>query len=368
MIQTPFNNISVTTGTLFRVALVALFFYALFYLRDVVLVVLTAVVIASAIEPLIRWLIRFGVSRVIAVLSTYLVLAFGFITVFYFFVPSLLSDTASFLRSVPTIFETVPSSLPLSERSIEQGTELAKSISQGIIDGTAAVEELKRPSSFTAVFTDLSQILGSFASGFWDNISIVFGGIVSFLFIFILSFYLAVQEEGVGKFLRIVTPENYEEYVIGLWKRTERKIGYWMQGQILLAVLVGILVFLGLTVLGVKNALFLAVLAALFETIPLFGPILAAIPAIALSYSTGGVPLALLVAGLYLIIQQFENHLIYPLVVKKIIGVPPMLVILSLLIGAKIAGFLGLLLSVPVATLLVEYLDDIERRKSASQT
>lgn len=367
MVFSPHTSISISTGTLFRAVLVVLFFAALFYLRDVVLVVLSAVVIASALEPFVLWFKAHGFSRLIAVLSMYVALTVAFMAIFYFFVPSLLSDTANFLRAVPELLETAPSAFPLTSESAETGATFAESLSRGFSEGTAVLDEFKQPSSLTAVFTNLSQILGSFASGFWDNVSVVFGGIISFILIVVLSFYLAVQENGVGKFLRIVTPEQYESYVIGLWKRTEQKIGLWMQGQILLAVLVGLLVYLGLTVLGVKNALFLAALAALFETIPLFGPIMSAIPAIVLSYTTGGVSLALLVTGLYVIIQQFENHLIYPLVVKKIVGVPPLLVVLSLIVGLKLAGFIGVLLSVPVATTLMEYLDDVQRRKAALQ-
>jgi predicted PurR-regulated permease PerM len=122
-------------------------------------------------------------------------------------------------------------------------------------------------------------------------------------------------------------------------------------------------VYLGLTVLGVRNALLFAVLAAVLETIPLFGPIISSIPAIAASYSDSGTSAALIVTGLYLIIHQFENHLIYPLVVKKIVGIPPILVILALIIGWKLAGFLGLILSVPVASLIVEFIDDMDKKK-----
>lgn len=365
----PHSPLSLTTGTLFRAALVVLFFALIFYIRNIILVVLTAVVIASAIEPLTVWLGKFRISRLPAVLMTYIVMSLVFIGVFYSFVPSLLSDTAQFLRSVPQILETIPESFAVAtnETTVRESANLAQTISRGISQG---VEE---PSSLSAVFTDLSQILSSLAKGFWDNISVVFGGIISFMLIVVLSFYLAVQEDGVAAFLRVVTPQHHEAYVVGLWRRTQKKIGLWIQGQILLAVLVGILVYLGLTVLGVKNALFLAVLAAFFETIPLFGPIISAIPGIAIAYSTGtfiaaaGLPSALTVAILYVIIQQFENHLIYPLVVKKIIGVPPLLVILALIIGAQLAGFLGLILSVPIAATLMEFFDDLEKQKAATQ-
>lgn len=369
MSLSPENPMSISTGTMFRVALVVLFFALLFYIRDIILVVLTAVVIASATEPLTTWFKKVRISRLPAVLITYVGLSLVFLGVFYSFVPSLLSDTSQFLRAVPQVLEKIPDSFSVStnETTVRQGADLAQTLSRGISYGAS------EPSSFTAVFNDLSQILSSFANGFWDNISVVFGGIISFLLIVVLSFYLAVQEDGVAAFLRVVTPLHHEAYVVGLWKRAQKKIGLWIQGQILLAVLVGVLVYLGLTVLGVKNALFLAVLAAIFETIPLFGPILSAIPGIAIAYSTGtfftefGISSALLVACLYIIIQQFENHLIYPLVVKKIVGVPPLLVILALIIGAQLAGFLGLILSVPLAATLMEFFDDLERKKMQEQ-
>jgi len=123
-------------------------------------------------------------------------------------------------------------------------------------------------------------------------------------------------------------------------------------------------VYLGLTVLGVKYALVLAVLAAIFELIPVFGPILSSVPAVVVGFVDGGVGLGLLVIALYIIIQQFENHLIYPLVVTKVVGVPPLLVILALLIGWKLVGFLGIILSIPFAAALQEVASDLEKRRA----
>ena len=161
----------------------------------------------------------------------------------------------------------------------------------------------------------------------------------------------------------MVSPAKSEKYILNLWKRSQHKIGLWMQGQIVLAIIIAMLVFLGLTLLRVENALLLAVLAGMFEIIPLFGPILAAIPAVTLALVTNGMTSALLVIGLYIIIHQFENQLIYPLVVRKILGVPPIISILALIVGFKLAGFVGLLISVPLATMLMEFLNDVEKIK-----
>lgn len=191
----------------------------------------------------------------------------------------------------------------------------------------------------------------------------MFGGLFSFVLIIVFSFYFAVQERGIASFLRIITPPKHEKYAIDLWKRSQLKIGLWMQGQLLLALIIGVLVYLGMMILGVKYALLLALLAAVAELIPLFGPVLAAIPAVAIGFIDGGATLGFLVVGFYVIIQQFENHLIYPLVVKKVVGVPPLLVILALLVGGQLAGFLGIIIAVPLAATLMEFLNDLEKDK-----
>ena len=125
------------------------------------------------------------------------------------------------------------------------------------------------------------------------------------------------------------------------------------------------MVFLGLTILRVEYALTFAFLAAVLEIIPIFGPILAAVPPVAVTFFQSPAS-ALIVAILYIVIQQFENHLIYPLVVRKIIGVPALLAILAIIIGGKLGGFFGIVLAVPVATALKEFLDDVTAKKKLS--
>jgi predicted PurR-regulated permease PerM len=209
----------------------------------------------------------------------------------------------------------------------------------------------------------INTLISGITSNTFGSVTTVFGGILSFLLTVILSFYLAVEEDGVGKFLKAITTLKHEGYVVDLWKRSQKKIGLWMQGQLVLAVIIGMLVYLGLLIIQVPNALLLAFLAAAFEIIPLFGPILASIPAIMIAFVTGGMPLALVVIGLYIIIHQFENQLIYPLVVKKVVGVSPVVSILALAAGWELAGVMGLILSVPVASVIIEFFDDFEKNK-----
>lgn len=359
------TTIEITTGTIIRSIFLIFLVYLLFVLKDIVLVILTAVVIASCIEPFARWFVAKGLPRAISVIIIYALLSGIFVGSFYAFVPTLLRDTSEFLSSAPKYLDSISLWSPLGESDIETSKTAVANLAEDVEISRSAVTNEKGALSFRGFVEDLNEAISSVSVGFIHSASSVFGGALSLILIVVLSFYLSVQEDGVEKFLRIVVPRKQESYVLDLWRRTRAKIGLWIQGQFVLAIIVGMLVYLGLMILGVRNALLFAFLAALLETIPLFGPIIAAIPAVAAAYADGNTSTALIVVGLYLIIQQFENHLIYPLVVKKIVGVPPILVIVSLLIGFKLAGFLGILLSVPLSAMLVEFLDDVQKRKTS---
>jgi predicted PurR-regulated permease PerM len=276
-------NISINAGTIFKAIVIVLLVVFLFVIKDLVLVVLTAIVLASSIEPLVVWMKKNGIRRLPAVIITYLTLALFASSLLYFFIPSFIKDTSSFLGAVPKYIDTVALWNPLNQDFSVQ-KEKATAISQGLSEGTRAVETISSGFSVKKFFDDLSSAFSNVSEGVFKILSAVFGGILSFILIIVLSFYLAVQENGLGNFLRVILPRKYEEYAVGLWKRTEMKIGYWIQGQLLLGLLVGVLVYLVLAIFGISNALFLAVIAASFEIIPLFGPILSAIPAIAIAF------------------------------------------------------------------------------------
>jgi predicted PurR-regulated permease PerM len=363
------TKIEITTATIAKAILLVVSTFALFALKDIVLVVLTAVVIASSLEPLIKWFMKRRIHRVISAIISYALVGGILVGAFYTLVPQLLQDTSEFLSGVPEYLESSSLWNPLDESTTERSKEVAITVAQGIEDTQEVVRSPSSPDfSIQGAVQGINEAITAVSAGFVHSASSVFGGILSFFLIVALSFYLAVQEDGIEKFLRIVVPSRNENYVIGLWRRTQAKIGLWMQGQIVLALLVGILVYLGLMVLGVRNALLFAVLAGILEMVPLFGPIIAAIPAVGAAYADTGATAALIVAGLYLIIQQFENHLIYPLVVKKIVGVPPILVILSLLVGLKLAGFLGIILSVPIASMIMEFIDDMQKGRRSTKS
>jgi predicted PurR-regulated permease PerM len=339
-------TISITTGTIVATVAVLAGAALIWELRDLVLVVITAVVIASAIEPGVVRLMRLRLPRVLAVLMVYLLIFIALFGTFYFFIPSVLTELTAFVASVPAYMEALDRLSAFDEYAQILGTT---------------------PPDFSEIDLLAGLRGGLEAAGAFGNaltaIAGVFGGVLSFLLIIVFSFYFAVIETGVDDFLEIVAPRKYKTYVLDLWRRSRHKIGLWMQGQLLLGVIMGVLVYLILTILGIKHALLLAVVAALFELIPVFGPTLAALPAVLIGFVDGGLITGLIVVGVYVLLQQFENHLIYPLVVTRVVGVPPLLVILALIVGAQLAGFLGILLSVPIAATVQELAKDIRERR-----
>ncbi len=140
-------------------------------------------------------------------------------------------------------------------------------------------------------------------------------------------------------------------------------MGLWLQGQIVLMLLIGAMTFFGLWALGVKYALLIAILAGILEILPVVGPLLAGIIAFLMIFPQSWV-LAVYSIIIFLVIQQIENHILVPLVMKKVVGVSPVVVIFSLLAGAQIAGFVGAILAVPVAVVFQEIILDWERRKA----
>lgn len=346
-------RISITPGTVLVTVLILIGFAALYLLRDMALLVLTAIVIASSLEPGIAFFMRYRLSRIVATIvmyATVLGVTFG---TFYLFFPPLIDEGSRLISQLPQYLEALEIPTPLEQVSmLSADMKMSGGESSGYLQTLLSLRES---------FSETSEGLLRVASA-------IFGGLFSLLLVIVLSFYFAVRDTGIDDFLRVVTPVKHQEYILSLWKRSQKKIGLWMQGQLLLSLLAGVLVYLGLTILGVPYALVLAIFTAFMEMIPVFGSFISAVPAIGIAFVTGGMPLALIVGGLFIVVNQFQSNLVYPLVVKKVVGVPPLLVILALIAGGQLAGFLGVLLSVPIAAAISELVADIDKSKKTSAT
>ncbi len=333
--------LSISTGTMIRFIAIVLGLAFAYYIYDIFLALMCAVIIASAVEPAIIWLKKRGIPRILGVILVYLVIAIFFVALFSLIFPILSEE----LRILSTTY-------PKLERNIIAGLKQTSLLPFFSFLTNNADALLKVPSGY----------LGGLGQGPFAVATTLFGGLFSFVLIAVSSFYLAAQERGIEAFLRLASPLKHEAYVINLWERSQRKLGKWLRAQLVLGAIVGVFIFFGLTFLGVKQAFLFALLAGLFEIIPIAGPILAAIPAVAAAFLQSSV-LGVLVLLLYVIVQQTESHVIVPVVMRRVIGLSPLIVVIALVIGVRLAGILGMLLAVPLTTILAEFIDDLDKKK-----
>lgn len=336
--------IRVSTDTFIRALLIAVAAYLVFVLRDTMLLILAAIVIASFVESGVRAFARFKIKRLLAVPIIYTIVIAVIFAVFYAFVPIIFRELSGLIS---LISQYLPSS-NLDTQSIEGASQFVTNISKN--------------TSIPDLLSNIKSVASGFSQGATSIIGSTFGGVVNMILVLVMSFYLSIQEKGIQTFLRIITPAKHERYVIDLWVRTQRKIGLWFQGQLLLGAVVAAVTFVGLTLLGVQYALLIAILTGIAELIP-FGVVFAAIPAVLFAVIGGGVLLGFKVLIFYIILQQIENYVLSPIIVKRVVGIPPLIVLVAFLVGIKLAGFVGAILAIPIAVFVLEYLGDVEKSK-----
>ena len=334
------KTISISPSILWWATGIALGLWFLYVIRDVIVLFFIALLIAAAMEPAIRKIHTLGVSRGISAGAVFALFLLAITTLLSFLVPVILDETKNFARMLPDYAQEI----------------------------TGA----------NAFFEDVSnQILSSFESGGGSFIGIpqnifsttlgVFGFFVSTLAVLSMAFYLSLREDGMQIFLRFILPKKYQEYVVSRAEVIYRKIGHWMLGQFILMFAVFVLYYIVLTLLGVPNALVLAIFGGLLEIVPYFGPILAAIPAMALGFLVSPLVSVAVAIG-YIIIQQVENHVLVPQVMRRAVGLNPVVIILVLFIGGQIAGIAGMILAVPFATGIHVFIRDVVDTKEVVDT
>lgn len=299
-------------------------------LRSFIMVVLLSVIVASFIEAGTKALKKARVPRPVAVIGLYIV---GFGAVFgvlYLVVPLFVHELADFIDLFPKGSYLVQLLGPFADNGFTSGTFKEILATKDLVSGGA---------------------------GLFVALQGIFGGLINTALVIIISFYLSIQERGIEQFLRVVIPLKYEEYAIDLWQRIDKKIGYWFGGQVLVALLVGLITYIGLFIMGVPYSLILATVAALFVFVP-FGTALSVAPAVVLGYLGGGVSLALGIFVFYGVVHYIESYFFTPYIIHRTIGMPMLVIILSAIACIELFGLIGVVVAVPLGVLFLELVYD----------
>jgi len=328
------KTINISNSTIIRALLIIIAAIFIYLLRDILLIAVVSVIIASALSEPANWLQKHKVPRLLGVVFIYLLIILILAAAVSLITPLLAEQIGQLADNFPAYLDKI-----------------------GLVWGRYNLGE-----NFQIFLKGLDLKLSQAASGALSAIISILGGFFSAIVILFISFYLTVQENGIKEFFISLIPlarrssisdlaERIEKKVGG-W-RIEKKVGGWLRGQVILMVLVGLLTYLGLRLLNVRYALTLGLLAGILEIIPYIGPILSAVPGIILGFIQSPF-LALLVLIVYVVIQQLEGYVLTPQIMKKAVGLNPLVIILVIMIGFKLVGILGVVLSIPLTAAIVE--------------
>jgi len=340
------KNITIDISVLMIVKILAvlLILIFLYLVKDIIFILFIALIIASAITPWVDSLDKRKIPRLLSTIVIYLII-FGLITLIAILVvPIIVSQFSQLTKNLPYYYSEILKGLEYIKGAPVESSSGLGEILQTWTNGLAAGTQ--------TIFSTLGTI---------------FGGVAGFIIVLVITFYITLEKNSVKKFLQAFTPIKYQPYVIQLSHRIQEKMGAWLKGQLLLSLIVGLLCYIGLTALGIKYALVLALIAGVTEIIPYVGPWLGGIPAVILAFIQSPIK-ALFVIILYLVVQEMENHFIVPQVMKRAVGLNPIMTIIAIVIGGELAGIAGAIIAVPLLAAISVIAKDIVELKKEKET
>lgn len=324
-------NINITTSTIIKTILILVILWFLIFIRSIIGVFLVALLLTAALKPMVDWMEKRKIPRSLGISLLYLIFFAVISLTLILTIPLLIHQTKQLAENFPSYWDKIIAGI---------GSFKDFSSQHGLLE------------NINKIASSFENNLTNFAGNIFGTITSIFGGVAAFIFILVITFYMTMEKNASERIVNVIIPKNYKEKTLDLLRKLEIKIGLWVRGQIVLMIIIGAAAFIGLSILGINYALILGLVAGLTEIIPYLGPLFGAIPAVFIAFAQSPYK-ALAVIILYFIIQEMENDFIAPKIMQRAVGLNPIICIFALLIGAKIAGVLGVLLSIPVATSLI---------------
>lgn len=313
-----YQDLDESTKVILKVIFAFLGLAFLWLIRDIIVLLLIALILASAMEPLVDYFHAKKVPRFLSVFMVYVVVIGISALVIGLMIPPVIQQAKILAANLPQYSRALNAQI-----GGYSAQDFIQNLSSGFSSGTSVIQ----------------STVG------------VFNGALDAIAILVISFYLVAEEKGMKTFVASLIPAHHHEFTMGLINKIQKKMGLWVLGQIIISFGIFIFTYIGLSLMHVQYALVLALLAGLFEIVPYIGPFLSAIPAMFIGFIQYP-SLAIWVAILYLLVHEVEAYVFVPKIMQKTVGQSPLLTLLALLIGYQLAGVIGIIVSVPLATAL----------------
>jgi predicted PurR-regulated permease PerM len=326
------------------VALVVIAWHVLAAVSHTLLIVLLASLLAFVLAPLVDRLTQEGMPRPAAVGVVYLALALVLLVA-----GALVSRP--FVAQATLLWENWPT--------------YVANLQAWQTDLDRWLEGFGLGGLLSSVQTELARLTGPGGSLLLGDtlriLSQLAGSVIDAIVVIVTSFYLLLVAPRVRQALYAVVPAAHQGKVVFVEESLVRVLGGYLRGQLALAVSLAVVVTLGLQVLGMPYAIVLGAIAGLFELVPMFGPILGALPALGVALFQP-YPMVLWVLLFFVVVQQVENHVLVPRISGHAVGLHPLAAILALLAGLELGGFLGAVFAVPVVGFVWVVVAEVYRR------
>ncbi len=326
--------------TVFAVTAVGIVLAALWAAREAVMLIYVSALIAMGFSPLVRGIEqrqrggRRRVPRVLAILIVYVTIIAVLVVVGFIVFPPLVEQATALWAALPRYFASVTRFLR------------RHGLTSHTISFQEAVQSAPAGTGGSAVTTVASAIWG------------LVGGLFGAISILILSFYLLVEAESLFNYICRLIPASRRQTVTDVSRAAVKKVSAWLRAQFVLAGVMGTFAAVGLGFLGEPFFYVVALIAAIGETIPVLGPIIGGVTAVAVAISVS-TRLALTVGIYFLILHQLEANILVPKIMERRVGVSPVTVMVALLIGGSLWGIVGAILAIPTAAILSVIVDEI---------
>lgn len=308
------NRVEISPRIIIFTVLLVLGLWLVWFIKDVIFLLFISFILMSAFRPVVDRLAQWRIPRVLGILLLYASIIGIFSVGIAGIIPSLTAQSTRLIVELPGVVDRM---LPYWDIDVAAITRQVAPISENVLRVTLGIF-----SNFIAIITVMA-----------------------------FTFYFLMERRYTENFLRDMVGSAAATRIMDVIRAIEKRLGAWVGGQLLLMLVIGILVYIGLTFLRVEFAIPLAILAGLLEIVPLIGPIISAVPAILVAFA-GSPLLALSVVALYVIVQQLENNFLVPMVMRRSVGLSPIVTILALMIGGRLAGVTGAVLAIPAVLVI----------------
>lgn len=312
-------KIDVSVWTITKVVLALFGLFLLYYVRDVLALLFVVFILVVTFRPVvISWGKKIG--KPLAISSLILIFITTIAAFIAIIIPPLVNESNALIKNLPDYISQL-SALRDHYPSIER------------------------------YFGSISSAFSGLTSGFFAVTANVFGGVVTFLTLVVLTIYFLADEKVFPSIINRVIPDEKRSLALEIINKISQKTGDWLRGQLLLGLIVGAITYVGALIIGIPYALVLGVIAGILEILPTIGPIVSGIIGTAIAFTVTPIT-GLVTLAFYVLVQQLENTLLVPKVMQKAVGLPAPIIIIAILLGAKLMGIIGAILAVPITSII----------------